>query len=210
MSRYISEEGRINKGILDIINLYYTPGSLAHDVLVRHSEVVAGAAVSIATRVVHLEPDIDFVWEAAMLHDIGIFYTHSPGIGCSGDYDYVCHGYLGRTLLEKHALYRHARVCERHVGVGLEVRDISGMGLPIPVRDMRPKSIEEKIICYADLFFSKTPAPAGTMHTVDSVRTALKKFGQSKVDQFNRWLDMFGPPPAPAACDEISAVRTAS
>ena len=210
MSRYMSADGLMNNGIVDIINLYYTPGTLAHDVLVRHSEMVAGAAVSIALRVAHLEPDIDFVAEAAMLHDIGIFFTNSPGIGCSGDYDYVCHGYLGRTLLEKHGLYRHAMVCERHVGVGLEVRDISGMGLPIPVRDMRPESIEEKIICYADLFFSKTPAPAGTMHTVDSVRASLKKFGKSKVDRFNRWLDMFGPPPAHAACDEISVVHSAS
>ena len=59
-----------------------------------------------------------------MLHDIGIFLTHAPQIGCHGDKPYICHGYLGRELLEKEGFPRHAIVCETHVGVGLTIADI--------------------------------------------------------------------------------------
>ena len=194
----------MKKWIAEIIDLHYRPGSLARDVLVRHSEMVANAAVAIASRVTHLEPDVDFIEDAAMLHDIGIFYTNAPDIGCDGGHAYVCHGYLGRMLLEKHGLHRHAMVCERHVGVGLGIGDIKRMALPVPVRDMIPETVEERIICFADSFFSKMPAPVGTAHTVESIRASLETFGRDKVRRFASWLEMFGPPPSAADMSPIT------
>jgi len=86
---------------LEIIAEHYPPQSKAYDILIRHGELVAGKALRIADRAGNHALDADFIWKAAMLHDIGIFMTHAPSIGCHGAYTYLCHGYLGRELLEK-------------------------------------------------------------------------------------------------------------
>ncbi|MDO8746319.1 MAG: HDIG domain-containing protein, partial [Thermodesulfovibrionales bacterium] len=145
--------------LVEIIRKYYNPESEAYSFLVQHSRMVAKKAVEVAERVKHLNPDIKFIEEAAMLHDIGIFLTHAPQIGCHGDKPYICHGYLGRELLEKEGFPRHAIVCETHVGVGLTIADIEKNNFPLPRRDMMPKTLEEQIICFADNFFSKDNEP---------------------------------------------------
>ena len=94
-----------------------------------------------------------------MLHDIGIFMTASPKIGCFGDAPYVCHGFLGRELLDKEGLDpTFGLVAERHTGAGICLETIQRHNLPLPRRDMVPITPAEKIICCADKFFSKTPA----------------------------------------------------
>jgi len=55
---------------------------------------------------------LGFIEEAALLHDIGIFNTNLPKIGCYGRHPYISHGYLGRELLENEGLAAHALVCE--------------------------------------------------------------------------------------------------
>lgn len=177
---------------LDLIRDYYRPGSQAFRVLVRHSGLVAEAALEVAGRVPHFSPDAAFIREASMLHDIGMLYTRAPGIGCFGQYPYVYHGYLGRILLEKHGLRSHALVCERHVGAGITEADIESQGLDLPKRGMVPETIEEQIICFADSFFSKTPPPQGTRRTAEEVIASLRPYGKDKVERFRGWLDTFG------------------
>jgi uncharacterized protein len=88
---------------------------------------------------------------------------------------------------------RLARVCERHVGVGISAADVRRCNLPLPERDMVPISIEEQIICYADKFFSKNGN--GNLRTpektVAEINSSLKKYGQDKVDRFQKWVEMF-------------------
>jgi uncharacterized protein len=177
---------------IEIVRRYYEPGSLAYDILVEHCNAVAKKAVAIAGRLVHESPDLVFIEEAAMLHDIGIFMTDGPGIGCHGDKPYVCHGYLGRELLEREGLPLHALVCERHVGVGISIADIDKQRLPIPRRDMLPASIEEKIICFADKFFSKKKDALGREKTIDEVRRSMEKYGPDKLERFDEMLRDFG------------------
>ncbi|MBS3755662.1 MAG: HDIG domain-containing protein [Desulfobacterales bacterium] len=177
---------------LDLIRDYYRPGTLAYEVLVRHCEAVTGAALCLAERVSHLVPDPGFIREAAMLHDIGVFDTDAPQIGCFGKHPYICHGYLGRMMLEKHGLPDHARVCERHIGAGLSAEDISAQKLPLPKRDMLPETVAEQIICFADSFFSKTPPPGGTRRSADAVIASLSPYGADKVERFYGWLGLFG------------------
>ena len=57
---------------LSIIQRYYTPGNDDYRVLVVHSRQVADMATSIAQRLIDrgTPVDIEFVEEAAMLHDI--------------------------------------------------------------------------------------------------------------------------------------------
>ena len=175
---------------IEIIRKYYNPESEAYKFLVQHSRMVAKKAVEVAERVRHLNPDIKFIEEAAMLHDIGIFLTHAPQIGCHGDKPYICHGYLGRELLEKEGFPRHAIVCETHVGVGLTIADIEKNNFPLPRRDMTPTSIEEKIICFADKFFSKDNEPLKEKQT-SKAREFIARFGDDKLRQFDEWLKLF-------------------
>ena len=178
---------------IPLIEKYYPPGSLAHRILLRHSGRFAAKAVQAARHAALREAvDVEFVREAALLHDIGIFYTDAPDLGCHGALPYLTHGYKGRELLEKEGYPRHALVCERHIGVGLSADEIRDKGLPLPIRDMLPLSVEEEIVTYADLFFSKNPREQDRERTPEEVRKTLRRFGEDKPAIFDAWLKRFG------------------
>ncbi len=176
----------------DIINDFYRCGSKAHEIVARHGEDVARKAVATARRVPHLGPDLQFIREAAVLHDIAIYLTDTPKLDCYGKYPYVCHGYLGRELLEKRDLPKHALVCERHVGIGITAEDVRRQHLPLPERDMIPLSIEERIICYADKFFSKNGRRTEPEKSVEEVLRIIAHYGPDKVAIFRSWMELFG------------------
>jgi uncharacterized protein len=180
--------------VISLINKYYPSGSMAYSILLKHSRLVTEKALHVAGRVPSLGPDLSFIEEASMLHDIGIFLTNAPHIGCYGDKPYICHGYLGRELLEKEGLPVHAIVCERHVGAGLTVTDIETANLPLPVRAMAPVTLEEKIICFADKFYSKVKDNVGNQKTISQIRKELRRYGESKLKQFDEWLVFFKEP----------------
>lgn len=174
-----------------IIRAYYPDGSAVYDLLVRHGEAVAAKALAVADHLGDPAVDRDFLYEAAMLHDIGIFMTDTPSLGCHGDHPYICHGILGRELLESHGLERHALVCERHVGVGLIVDDIRSQKLPLPLRDMQPLAIEEEVICYADKFYSKKGHGEQTARSIDAILAMLRRYGESPALRFQTWARRF-------------------
>ena len=176
----------------ELLNRHYRQHPQARRLLESHGRLVADKALRIAERVPHLAPDLAFIEEAALLHDIGIIFTDAPSLWCSGGRPYVCHGVLGRALLEEEGLARHALVCERHVGVGITREDIRRQRLPLPDRDMRPLSIEEKIIGYADKFYSKTGKEAGKAITISNILANLASYGEDKVVRFKEWMTMFG------------------
>ncbi len=181
---------------LSIIQRYYTPGNDDYRVLVSHSRQVADLAVALSQRLIDrgVPIDIEFVEEAAMLHDIGMCRTDAPGIHCHGTEPYIKHGILGRKMLDGMGLFRHGRVCERHTGTGLTAEEIVAEGLPIePPRDLLPESLEEKVICYADKFFSKSH-PDEPARSLDRVRQSLAKFGGGTLDRFEAMLEIFGDP----------------
>lgn len=174
---------------LAIIDKYYPEESELKHILLTHSRAVADKALEIARRHPELKLDTTFIEEAALLHDIGIFLTDADGIHCYGKHPYICHGYLGADLLRKEGFPRHALVCERHTGAGISPEEIARQGLPIPLRDMRPVSLEEQVVCFADKFFSKTK-----LNKEKSVEKALKsiaRYGNEGVERFNRWCERF-------------------
>ncbi|MGK2945296.1 MAG: HDIG domain-containing metalloprotein [Desulfuromonadales bacterium] len=174
---------------IELIDKYYSNHPEARRILIAHSHQVASLAVAVAEHVMQSETiDKDFVEQAAMLHDIGMLYTDTPKLGCYGDQPYITHGIIGAELLAKENLPRHALVCERHIGVGLTIEDITLQGLPLPLRDMLPQTMEEKIVAYADLFFSKTQKG---MRTVDMVRESLARHGEYKAAIFDKWHYQF-------------------
>lgn len=176
-----------------VIERYYAPGSASRRILLEHGQLVARKALAAAARVSRLQPDPAFIESAAMLHDIGIFLTRSPGLGCRGGEPYIRHGLLGRQLLDALNLPRHGLVCERHVGVGLSAEEIRRNRLPLPERDMVPISIEEQIICYADKFYSKNEnGGAPQEKTIDRIVDGLRPYGADKVERFLAWAALFG------------------
>lgn len=174
---------------LDIIKKYYIEGSDLYNILIDHSRDVTNKALKIAQNHPELNINTQFVAEAGMIHDIGIYKTDAPTIECYGQYPYIAHGYLGKEIVESEGYPIHALVCERHTGAGLCLEEIIQRELPIPHRDMRPISIEEQVICFADCFFSKTHL--GKEKCVDKIRKKMSKFGDIQINQFNKWCDLF-------------------
>ena len=181
---------------LSIIQRYYTPGNDDYRVLVLHSRQVADLAVRLGQRLIDkgVPVDLEFVEEAAMLHDIGMCCTDALGIHCYGTEPYIRHGILGRQMLDAIGLFRHGRVCERHTGAGITAAEIIDQHLPIdPPRDLLPESVEEKLVCYADKFFSKSRLDEPPK-TLERVRKSLAKFGDDSVVRFDEMATLFGEP----------------
>ncbi|KPA17879.1 phosphohydrolase [Candidatus Magnetomorum sp. HK-1] len=175
--------------MIDLLNIYYSKDKEPYERLIIHSKQVAEKALECAKMLDIPDINLKFIWEAAMLHDIGIFMVHAPQIGCKGNAPYVCHGYLGMQLLEKKGLHQHARVCARHVGVGLSPKDIREQKIPIPEIDMRPETLEEQIICYADKFYSKNGS--FDEKSITTIEKDLLRYNPKSVDIFRQWHERF-------------------
>lgn len=175
---------------LEIIERYYRDLPRARELLLAHSALVVQRALAIARGVPHLRPDMAFIEEAAWLHDVGIYLTDAPGLGCHGERPYICHGVLGAEVLKAEGLPLHALVCERHVGVGLSVQDIERNGFDLPRRDMMPQSVNEKIICVADLFSSKGAKGAGGVRErgIEDVFRTVQGYGEGKLELLKTWM----------------------
>ena len=172
-----------------VIDKYYSDNPPLRDLLILHSRLVADKALKVAAAHPELGLDVQFVEEAAMLHDVGIFLTDAAPIHCFGKYHYLCHGYLGADLLREEGLPRHALVAERHTGTGLTLKQILERDLPVPHRDMIPESLEEKVVCFADKFYSKTRPTEEK--TVEQAIRSLEKFGPEGVEIFKGWCRQF-------------------
>ena len=174
---------------IELIDAYYPEDNARKHILLVHSRLVAEKALRIADGHPELNLDKDFLYEAGMLHDIGIFLTNAPGIFCFGDQPYICHGYLGADLMRREGYPRHALVCERHTGAGLSLDDIIAQNLPVPHRDMLPVSMEEQVICFADKFYSKTHLEREK--TVEKARKSISNFGNVGLERFDHWCEQF-------------------
>lgn len=174
---------------VELINTYYPKDNELKNILLLHSESVAQKSLWIADRHPELKLDTTFLYEAAMLHDIGIFLTRAEGIHCFGTEPYICHGYLGADLVRRAGFPKHALVCERHTGAGLSLKEIIEQSLPIPHRQMIPISLEEQVICFADKFFSKTHL--SREKSVEAAQKSIARYGEEGIIRFNRWCRLF-------------------
>lgn len=175
--------------LLVLESFYQTNPGLLHTVTI-HSRCVAEKAVR-CLKDKDIVADLRFVEEAAMLHDIGVIRCDAPSILCFGSMPYICHGVEGRKMLDEYGLPRHALVCERHTGSGLTVDDIIRQNLPLPLRDMLPVSIEEKAICYADKFFSKSGSLTEEK-PFEKVVSQMERHGEDTLERFLELHAIFG------------------
>ena len=160
---------------LSIINKYYPADDELRRVLLQHSRQVADRCLQIVKKHRELPVDLQFLEEAAMLHDIGIYQCDAPSIHCHGREPYIKHGPIGGDLLRQEGFPRHARVAERHTGTGLP--------------GYEPETMEEQLVCYADKFYSKSSPDH--VRTVAETAEELEKFGHEGVEKFLQWVKMF-------------------
>lgn len=173
----------------EILARYYSPSERSHEVIVVHSVLVAQLAEEIAlaylARDGAVQLDLAFLREAALLHDIGIGACSAPAIGCHGHEEYIRHGIIGREILEREGLPRHALVCERHTGSGIRREEVRAQGLPLPDRDFLPESVEEKIICVADKFYSKSPKNLWRKQSLSSIDSRMARWGEGPEERWD-------------------------
>lgn len=178
----------------EIIDRYY-PADInpqLRDIYLRHARQVADFALAVnSARALGLDPEE--LRAAALLHDIGIFATDAPGIHCHGDAPYMQHGIIGARLLrEIGAPEEWARVAERHTGTGLTAEDIEMQQLPLPPADYMPESLLEKLVCYADKFYSKNRSM--DRKAIDRVRASVARHGGDSLTRFDDMYAFFGEP----------------
>jgi len=178
-----------------IINQYYTPGTRTYKIYVVHVVLVTNKALGIGRRLGLPASELEFIEEAAMLHDLGVCQTNSPKMDCTGDGPYITHGIKGAAILRAAGLERHALVAERHVGVGLTKKEIEARNLPLPAQDFVPQTRAEQIITYADLFFSKRETTLWKQDSPAEVEAELASYGPEQVEVFRRWQQEFEPAP---------------
>ena len=179
---------------IKLIDKYYASSPELREVLLTHSRQVTDRAL----RIVDAHPewteqglvDRQFIEEAAMLHDIGIIFCNAPKIHCIGQHKYIEHGYLGAELLRQEGLPKHALVAERHTGTGITIEQVEREELPIPERDYCPQSLEEKIICYADKFYSKSHLNEEV--ALSKVRANIWKYGHDAIVRWNELSELMG------------------
>lgn len=175
---------------VELLGRYFQGEALI--VIAGHGRAVAGLALKVCHALGLDEDECRFVEEAALLHDIGVCRTRAPGIGLENGFPYIMHGIIGREILQQEGFPRHAMVCERHIGVGLTLEDIVRQGLPLPKRDMAPISTSEQIVCFADLFYSKSPGRIALQKSPEQVRHKLAGYGELKLNIFESWMEHFG------------------
>jgi len=99
----------------------------------RVSKLLAETAAARGNMVSH-----EAVEAGALLHDIGRSQTQL-----------VNHGYVGAQVLEKEGVDRMVvEIVRRHVGAGISAEEAGALGFP--PGDYIPRTLEQKIVCFAD------------------------------------------------------------
>ena len=163
------------KQAIDILKKY-SPNKKVFQKILAHSKAVQKLALKLAKKIPKINKE--FIKTASLLHDIG--RTRYPPKRSS-----IKHGIEGAKILRKEKLPKHARVAERHIGVGITKQDIIRQKLPLPRKDHIPKTKEEKIIAHADNLTFGTKV--GTLKQV--ITRFKKELGESYVKRVEKLAD---------------------
>ncbi len=177
-----------------LIDRYYPADRKVRGILLKHSASVGELALAIAHNRQLPLTDSEIL-TAAYAHDIGIIATDAPGIDCHGSEPYLAHGAIGADMLRRAGTPEWlARVAERHTGAGLTADEIAASQLPMPAgRCYMPQTTLEKLICFADCFYSKSGAME--RKSPERVRAGLVRFGCGMAQRFDDLFREFGPLP---------------
>ena len=187
---------------LEIIKYFYPQDTRLRKVLILHSTQVRDKALQIAKYNKKLPLDPEILRNGAMLHDIGIGKCKAKDIFCEGEEPYLKHGIIGAEMLREYGrehgvdMEIYARICERHTGSGLTAEEIREAGLPLPERDFLPETPEEKVICLADKFYSKSGKQQEKK--LEKIICSMQKFGDAPRQRFEELCKEFSVRKIPA------------
>ncbi|MEE8402707.1 MAG: HD domain-containing protein [Candidatus Hydrothermarchaeaceae archaeon] len=109
--------------------------------------------------------DLKIIELGAILHDVG--RSRSDRV--------VEHGVKsGEIIREQGFPETVARIGETHIGVGIARTEASSLGLP--ERDFIPKTLEERIVCYADNLLYYLPEQGH--HELKDTDTVVERFSE--------------------------------
>ncbi len=175
-----------------IIHKYIPPYTMLYHIYMIHVTLVTTKALKIARKLKLSKAQQRFIEEACMLHDIGIIRVNSRKIGCHGELPYIQHILEGRKILEEEGLPEHAKIAENHIGVGgLTKEEIIAKKLLLPQKDILCETIEEKIISYADLFYSKNPNRLFQEKSLKQVKAKGKRLGKRQEKLLEKLIKQF-------------------
>ncbi len=180
---------KFNNMIKDYINILKKYSDLGRnfDIVLDHSLIVFAKSLEIISKKrLSNKIDIDLIASGSILHDIGAF-------GFMDNFNkkkinYLKHGIIGAKILRNEGLMKQALICERHIGAGLSKNYIIKNNLPLPKKDFLPVTLEQKLICYADKFHSKS----GKKDNLENIKKEMKKFGEEPLKRFLKLEKMFG------------------
>ncbi len=122
----------------EAIDLLATAG--CSPAVIRHCQAVAALATRVAQRIAGngISIDVDLVRVGALLHDLGRARTHE-----------IDHAIVGAAMARSLDLPAPlVRIIERHIGSGITAAEATQLRLP--KRSFLPRSLEEKVVAYAD------------------------------------------------------------
>ena len=67
--------------------------------------------------------------------------------------------------------------------------EIEAQNLPLPHIDLLPETLEEKVICYADKFYSKTKLDREK--TIEQAERSVAKHGEEGLKRFKEMEELF-------------------
>jgi uncharacterized protein len=139
--------------------------------VISHSLKVESEADRIARRISErgIQVDLELVSIGSLVHDLGRSETHGMDHGIVGARILRDGGFL-EHLCNREERERLARICERHIGAGLNESEAEAVGLPR--KDYIPQTLEEKIIAHADNLVWN-----GVLDVEDSRRRFRGRFG---------------------------------
>jgi len=175
-----------------IIQKHINPGSEAYHFYIVHAVLVTAKALRIGRKIGLSSEQLNFIEEAAMLHDIGMINTREKEIGCMGDKPYILHIIEGEKILRSEGLQDHARVAKNHIGVGITKSEIIEKELPLPSEDIVAEKTEDRVISYSDLFYSKTPGLIWQERSLGETIENLRRLGDRQLKIFHEWHLEFG------------------
>ncbi len=155
------------------------------EIVADHSLAVLEKALEIIRRKKLYQIDLDLVIAGCLLHDIGAF-GFMKNFHLKQD-DYIKHGVIGGKILRKERLNKIALIAERHIGTGISKKEIIKNNFPLPKKDFLPVTLEQKLVCYADKFHSKS----GKKDNPESIRKEMRGYGKEVFKRFVELERMF-------------------
>ena len=123
-----------------LLDYSVSPNVISHSILTAQTSLNATKILKSHEYLVNC----DLILAGAILHDIGRCRSHR-----------LDHGIIGAQILREEGLEEIACIAENHIFGGIAKDEAIELGLPS--QDYLPKTLEEKIITYADNISKKLP-----------------------------------------------------